>query len=124
MKRMLRMVAIGALVAVEVGVAQDMDPVGNYEFEVASETQTLSGLIEITGDPGAWHAVLSAPDIGLPPLPASSVVVRGKRLTVTIPFLDDLDAVVVDVVFEGDDFTGTWKFGEDSGDVTGRRIEG
>ncbi len=99
----------------------DFDPVGTYEFTTVSNNQTVTGTITISKTETGWSALLESPSGQLPPLTTTSLKVDGKDVTITIPF-GDVGEILVELTLEGDDLTGRWTFGMESGDLTGKRI--
>ena len=111
------------IAAVGSAVAQSgsIDPVGSYEFTTVTNDQTFMGKVTITKTETGWSALLESPTGQLPPLTTTSVKVEGKDVKVTIPF-GDIGEISVEFTLEGNDLTGQWVFGEESGDITGKRI--
>ncbi len=101
----------------------DIDPVGTYEFTTVTNNQTFQGKVTISETEAGWSALLESPGGQLPPLTTTSVKVKGKDVTVTLPF-GDVGEILVVFTLEGDDLTGRWSFGVDSGDLSGKRISG
>ncbi len=75
--------------------------------------------MEIEGSPGDYSGAIT-PD-GRPPAEFTSMVVEGSRLHIitTLPS-SDCEATI-DLVFEGDSFTGTIAVSGSTGTVSGRR---
>ena len=113
------------IAAVGSAVAQsgDIDPVGSYEFTTITNSQTFVGSVTISKTESGWSALVESPSGQLPPLTTTSVKVEGKNVTVTVPF-GDIGEVLVEFTIDGDDVTGRWTFGTESGDLTGTRISG
>ena len=111
------------IAAVGSAVAQsgDVDPVGTYEFTTVTNNQTFQGKVTISETEAGWSALLESPSGQLPPMTTTSVKVKGKDVTVTVPF-GDVGEILVELTLEGDDLTGRWTFGMESGDLTGKRI--
>ncbi len=111
------------IAAVGSAVAQsgNIDPVGSYEFTKVTNNKTFVGKVTITKTETGWSALLESPTGQLPPLTTTSVKVEGKDVKVTIPF-GDIGEISVEFTLEGNNLTGQWVFGEESGDITGKRI--
>ena len=111
------------IAAVGSAVAQsgDIDPVGTYEFTTITNSQIFVGKVTISKTEIGWSALVESPTGQLPPLTTTSVKVEGKDVTVTVPF-GDIGEVLVEFTIDGDNVTGRWTFGTESGDITGKRI--
>lgn len=96
-----------------------LDPVGTYSFETTVEGQTVTGRVVIRGEPGSYTGMIE-PDVGPPPMEIYSVTVDGQQLTAVADAGGE--DVVLTLTFDGDNFTGTWVLGFDSGVLVGRRI--
>ena len=109
--------------AVGSAVAQsgNVDVVGTYEFTTVTNNQTFDGKVTISETETGWSALLESPSGQLPPMTPTSVKVKGKDVTLTIPF-GDVGEISVVFTIEGNDLTGRWSFGVESGDITGKRI--
>jgi hypothetical protein len=110
-----------AVVGSAVAQSGDIDPVGTYEFSTFANNQTLTGTITISKTETGWSALLESPSGQLPPMTTTSVKVEGKNVTLTIPF-GDVGEILIELTLEGDDLTGRWVLGMDSGELTGKRI--
>ena len=93
------------------------------EFTTITTSQTFGGKVTISKTETGWSALVESPSGQLPPLTTTSVKVEGKDVTVTVPF-GDIGEVLVEFTIDGDDVTGRWTFGTESGDLTGKRISG
>ena len=111
------------IAAVESAVAQsgDVDPVGTYEFTTVTNNQTFDGKVTISETETGWSALLESPSGQLPPMTTPFVKVKGKDVTLTIPF-GDIGEILVLFTIEGNDLTGRWSFGVESGDITWKGI--
>jgi hypothetical protein len=112
------------LMAVGTAVAQtgNVDPVGTYEFSTYANNQTVNGTLTISrSEEGELQALLDAPEADLPPLQAVSVEVKGKEVTLRIPLGEEGD-LWIEVTIDGDDVTGQWFVGMESGEITGKRV--
>jgi hypothetical protein len=113
------LLAVFALVGANSAVAQDLNPVGEYTFETAVQSEPVTGTITISGTAGAWEGTLSA--TALPEaLRLTSVTVRGATVTLTA-LVPEQGEVLIELVFDGEEFTGTWTLGYDGGDMRGRK---
>ncbi len=115
------LVMVIAAVGSAVAQSGNIDPVGSYEFTTVSNNQTVMGKVTITKTETGWSALLESPSGQIPPLTTTSVKVQGKDVTVTVPF-GDIGEILIEFTLEGDDLTGRWVFGTESGDITGKRI--
>jgi hypothetical protein len=116
---LMTMAAVGTAVA----QTDNVDPVGTYEFSTYANNQTVNGTLTITrSDEGALAALLDAPDAQLPPLQAASVEVEGKQVKLMIPMGQEGD-LWIEVTIDGDDVTGQWFVGMESGEITGKRVK-
>ena len=95
------------------------DPVGSYEIILSFGSHEVSAVMEIEGSPGDYSGAIT-PD-GRPPAEFTSMVVEGSRLHIitTLPSSDG--EATIDLVFEGDSFTGTIAVSGSTGTVSGRR---
>ena len=119
MRTTLALLAISTIVGASPANAQDLNPVGEYTFETAVQDEPVTGTITISGTSGSWQGSLTA--TALPEsLRFTAVTVRGTTLTLTA-MVPEQGEVFIELVFEGDEFTGTWSLGYDGGDITGRR---
>ncbi len=125
MLRVFGLWLVMTIAAVGSAVAQsgNIDPVGSYEFTTVTNNQTFTGKVTISKTETGWSALLESPSGQLPPLTTTSVKVEGKEVTVTVPF-GDVGEVLVEFTIDGDDVTGRWTFGTESGALTGKRISG
>ena len=123
MLRMFGLWLVMTIAAVGSAVAQsgNIDPVGSYEFTTVTNNQTFTGKVTISKTETGWSALLESPSGQIPPLVTTSVKVDGKIVTVTVPF-GEIGEILVEFTVEGNDLTGRWTFGTESGDITGKRI--
>jgi hypothetical protein len=96
--------------------APTLDPVGVYDFSTEVDGQPVSGVLSISGSPGAYTATMSS-DIGN--IGVRNIAVEGMRLS----FIGDHpDATVfIELVFSGDSFSGEWDAGDTFGYLSGSR---
>jgi hypothetical protein len=111
---LMTMAAVGTAVA----QTDNVDPVGTYEFSTYANNQTVNGTLTITRS----EALMDAPDAQLPPLQAASVEVEGKTVKLMIPMGQEGD-LWIEVTIDGDDVTGQWFVGMESGEITGKRVK-
>jgi hypothetical protein len=94
-------------------------PVGRYDAHTIVNGQAVTIDLEITGTAGAYAGRLGG--AGLPTLPLQTVSVEGRELLVTAATPDG--PIVLRLVFAGgDEFTGSWSFGGQTGELAGRRL--
>jgi len=96
--------------------APTLDPLGVYDFSTEVDGQPVTGVLSISGSPGAYTATMSS-DIGN--IGVRNIKVEGMRLS----FIGDHpDATVfIEVVFSGDSFAGEWDAGDMFGYISGSR---
>lgn len=90
---------------------------GIYDFTTTVQGATVSGVVTVTmanGRAGGTIATSATPEI-----PIRSVTVEGQKVTVSAESPDG-DAVL-EFNMSGQDFTGTWWFGGQTGSLTGRK---
>jgi subtilisin-like proprotein convertase family protein len=124
MKRVVGLLTVLTSVAALTAAAQteNVDPVGTYEFTTYANNQWVTGTIKISKNTeGKLVAVLDAPSAGIPVLTSSSVEVEGKDVTLRIPYGQEGD-IWIEVTLDGEEVTGRWTLGMDSGDITGKRV--
>ena len=123
MLRVFGLWLVMTIAAVGSAVAQssNIDPVGSYEFTTVTNNQTFTGKVTISKTETGWSALLESPSGQLPPLTTTSVKVEGRVVTVTVPF-GEIGEILVEFTVEGNDLTGRWTFGMESGDITGKRV--
>jgi hypothetical protein len=92
--------------------------VGDFEYSTMTPDGTpVSGIISISGTPGAYTGSLDAGAHGT--FPIRNVVVTGPTMTITAEHPQGpLD---VRLTFGADDFTGSWQLGTDTGEIVGKR---
>lgn len=93
-----------------------LDPVGVFDFSTDVDGQPVTGVLSISGSPGAYTATMTS-DVGN--IQVRDITVEGVRLS----FLGDHpDATVfIELVFSGDSFTGEWDAGDMFGYISGSR---
>lgn len=118
MRNVIRLVTIASITAAGPLLAQDVDPVGTYEFTTMVEGQTVGGTVEITGTTGAWSAQIYAEGQG--EIPLAAVEVNGSIITLSTE-IPEVGELLVELTMDGEEFTGVWSLGFDGGELTGRR---
>jgi hypothetical protein len=95
-----------------------LNPVGDFEYSTATPDGTpVSGIIAISGVPGAYTGSIDAAALGK--FPIKNVVVSGQTMTINAEHPDGpLD---LRLTFIADDFTGSWQLGTDTGEIVGKR---
>ncbi len=95
------------------------DPVGSYEITMSFGTHEVSAVMNIEGSPGDYSGTIT-PE-GRPPAEFTSMVVEGPRLHIITTLPNSDGEATLDLVFEGDAFTGTIAVSGSTGTVSGRR---
>ncbi len=97
-----------------------LDPVGVYSFSTLYQGEPMTGRIVIRGAPGSYTGVVE-PTAGAPPVEIYSVTVEGQQVRI----LADAggDDLMMTMTFTGDQYTGSWVLGFDSGEMTGTRVQ-
>ena len=92
-----------------------LDPTGTYDITVDAEGMTITGIMSISGSAEAGYTGSVDTDMGGAGL--SSIVVEGQTVTCSIP-----DAQVdLEMVFEGDGFTGVMNGAMGQGGIIGKK---
>lgn len=95
-----------------------LNPVGRYDFTTSVQGQSVTGRIEVTGQPGAYAGQITTSIT--PPLPISGVTVSGQQMVITGSTPDG--ALTIRMNFtDANAFTGGWELAGDSGSITGQR---
>jgi hypothetical protein len=98
--------------------APALNPTGELEFSTMTPDGTpVRGVISIKGTPGAYTGSIDAGDHGN--FPIKNVVVSGQTMTINAEHPQG--ALDVRLTFVGDDFTGSWQLGTDTGEMAGKR---
>jgi hypothetical protein len=90
---------------------------GIYDFTTSVQGTAVSGVVTVTmanGRAGGTIATSATPEI-----PIKAVTVEGPKVTVTADSPDG--EAVLEFTMNGQDFSGTWWFGGQSGSLTGRK---
>ena len=95
-----------------------MNAAGEYEFTTMVNGQSVSGtmLIVKTGENYSGKILTDV----VPEIPLSKVVVAGNKVTLS-GTMSDGGTIEMIMNFVGNDFTGTWSYGGDGGDMKGKR---
>jgi hypothetical protein len=120
MKALLALAALvlSAACATVQRVPPPVEPVGRFEFTTLFQGQPLTGEIEVTGTPGAYRGRITTSLT--PDLPVSAVAVEGREMIVSAE--TPQGPIRLRLVFVGDEFTGGWSLGGDTGELAGRRL--
>lgn len=122
MRKALGILATLALAGAASAAAQDtIDPVGVWEWEVDFQGQIVAGTFEISGETDNWTGSAQS-DMG--PADITSITVDANVLTLTVMAPDGSGEVVIEMVVEGDEFSGVGTIGYDEFVITGRRRAG
>ena len=81
MRKLLTVLAAITIAAAGSVVAQDVDPVGEWEWVVDADGQVFTGTMDITGEPGAWTGTLTS-DLGVADI--TGLEVDGNLVMLTI----------------------------------------
>lgn len=98
----------------------DVDPVGSYTLTTVIQGTPVDGQMRIRGEPGSYTGAAYTAMTG--ELTFSSVSVDGNQIYLTAETPDG--TVDIQIMLDGDTFTGTWTLGADGGAVSGRRVSG
>ncbi|MGQ0715052.1 MAG: hypothetical protein ACT4PJ_15230 [Gemmatimonadaceae bacterium] len=95
-----------------------LDPVGALEFSsMTPDGHAVSGVITIRGTPGSYTGSIEAGEMGT--FPIKGVTTSGQ--TMTIASEHPSGALEVRLTFVGDEFTGSWHLGPETGEIAGKR---
>ena len=75
--------------------------------------------MDVTGSEGDWTGII-LPE-GQPEIPIHMITVDGSNMIMTAE-IPDAGELLIELVFDGDEFTGSWSLGFDGGELTGRRV--
>ena len=95
------------------------DPSGEWRGTTSVQGASVPFTMVIRGAPGAYTASLNAGG-DIPPIAFSSTRVEGNVVTMTGDVMGQGLTIVVTV--EGDDLSGSWNAGGDSGPISGSRV--
>ena len=107
-----------AIPEARVVAAPVLNPVGDFEYSTMTPDGTpVSGIISISGTPGAYTGSVDAGALGT--FPIKNVVVTGQTMTINAEHPQGpLD---LRLAFVADDFIGAWQLGTDTGEIVGKR---
>ena len=99
------------------------DPVGDYEFALVAEGQTIRGTMTIEGDVDGYSGTLRAVTISMRPAPITSVEVVDQTVTMTATIFVDGPgrALTIALTVTDTGLQGTWAMSEGSGTFTAVR---
>ena len=100
--------------------APAVNPVGEFEWSSSLGDGTpIKGTIAITGSADAYTGAINAVDLGV--FPIKSVVVTGQDVVINADHPDG--PLTVRLKFLGDDFSGSWLLGPETGLMVGKRLK-
>lgn len=91
-----------------------LDPTGTFDITANVQGMQVRGTVTISGSPGAYTGSIDT-DVGAAGL--ADFVVEENRLSFSVPEA----GVFMQVVFEGDGFTGTIEGAMGTGSITGTK---
>ena len=95
-----------------------VDPVGEFEYSTMTPDGTpLSGVMTIRGTPGNYTGNIDAGAMGV--FPVRGVTVSGQSMTIASQHPEG--PLEVRLTFVGDEFTGSWHLGTQTGEMAGKR---
>ena len=118
MTRVLSLVAAFTVGLSGASIAQDVDPVGTWDFEVDFQGQAIAGFFEIAGPTGEWTGSAYSDALGTTALEA--VEVDGNVITLTIAD-GGQGLIIIEMIVDGDVFTGVGSLGFDDFILSGSR---
>jgi hypothetical protein len=98
-------------------VAAALDPVGEFEYSANTPDGPVSGAMTIRGTPGNYTGSIDAGAMGM--FPVRGVTVSGRTMTIASEHPEG--QLELRLTFVGDEFTGSWHLGMQSGEVAGKR---
>ncbi len=97
-----------------------LDPVGSFEFQTQVQGQTITGTLEISGEPGAYEGrIVPGAAAGMGPIPLTRITVEEQELRASGNAQGE--PLEIRIVFEGDEFEGSWSAGMEGGQIQGQR---
>ena len=90
---------------------------GPYGITATPDGTPLSGVITISGTPGAYTGSIDAGDLGN--FPIKGVTVSDQTMTINAEHPEG--PLAVRLTFVADAFTGSWQLGTDTGEMVGKR---
>jgi hypothetical protein len=98
-------------------VTASVDPVGEFEYSTMTPDGPLTGAITIRGTPGNYTGTIDGGIMGM--FPVKGVTVSGQTMTIASEHPEG--PLEVRLTFVGDEFTGSWHLGTESGEIAGKR---
>lgn len=98
-------------------VAAAVDPVGEFQYSTMTPDGPVSGVMTIRGTPGHYTGSIDAGTLGV--FPVKGVTVSGQAMTIASEHPEG--PLELRLTFVGDEFTGSWHLGTESGEIAGRR---
>ncbi len=121
MRKLFALFAVGAfLLGCASAEPEPMAPdlAGVYTFSTMVQGMPVDGQMRITGEPGAYDGSLYSQFTG--ELLFTSVARTGNAITLLTETPDG--PVEINIVFEGEAFTGDWAMGPEGGSIRGRKV--
>lgn len=119
MRKAMTIFGLLAAAGVAPAAAQELDPVGTFEFETVVQGQTIGGSMEITQSESGFTGTIWAE--GQPEIPIQSVTVDGALMTI-FAMIPEAGELIIELEFDGDEFAGSWALGFDGAELSGRRV--
>ena len=98
--------------------AASVNPVGRFDFTTSVQGQSVTGAIQVAGNPGAYTGQITTSIT--PPIPINSVTATGQTMVITGSTPDGTLTIRMNFT-DASAFTGGWELSGDSGSITGRR---
>ena len=95
-----------------------IDPAGVYEFSTIVDGQTVTGTLTITGAPGAYTGKIVTNMF--PEIPVTGAKVEEKTVIATGSMPDG--ELTIRMVMDGNQFTGRWELGGETGEFNGKKL--
>jgi hypothetical protein len=96
-----------------------VNPVGTFSVATEVNGGPVTGTLTIGGAAGAYAGSFTSD--ALPELPVSKVTVKGPAMTMQLE--SPQGTVVMTLTFTGNDYTGQWELGGQTGAMKGKRIK-
>ena len=99
--------------------APTLNPVGEFEWSSALPDGTpIKGTMAIGGTSGAYTGSINAGEHGI--FPIKNVVVTGQAMVINAEHPDG--PLEVRLTFVANDFNGSWRLGDQIGEMVGKRL--
>ena len=98
----------------------DIDPVGSYAVNLTAQGNPITVNAKIEKRPDGTYGGIVTSDVA-PPLPITSVRVKGKTMRVAVNGPDGVEAIL-NLSLDGDLVSGDWKMGSDGSAVSGKKL--